>query len=173
MSETQKFISGGILSRRLVILDFTRIDRLGGHSYEYDRNVVTAFLEKGWKCVVYTHRACLLKFVGAAEIRPVFSYGATDSIVRIKLLRPFVKFFVHATRTAEEIRDVVLAEDTPDTVFFAQHVEQFHVWALYRGLPKPLLGKLVIMLRITSLRTVGGNARPTWRTPLYRLALHR
>jgi hypothetical protein len=110
--------------------------------------------------------------VGAAEIRPVFSYGATDRIVSTKFLRPFVKFFVHTTRTAKEIRDVVLAEDTPDTVFFAQHVEQFQVWALYRALSKPLLGKLVIMLRVTSLRTARGSTRPTWRTPLYWLALH-
>jgi len=110
--------------------------------------------------------------VGGAEIRPRFSYGATDSIVRVKLLRPVVKLLVHTTRTAKEIRDVVLAEDTPDTVFFAQHVEQFHVWALYRALSKPPLGKLVIMLRVTSLRTVRGSTRPTWRTPLYWLALY-
>jgi len=103
----------------------------------------------------------------------VFSYGATDSIVRAKLLRPFVKLVVHATRIAKEIRDVVSAEDTPDTVFFAQHVEQFQLWALYCALSKPLLGRLVIMLRVTSLRTVRGSTRPTWRTPLYRFALHR
>jgi len=111
--------------------------------------------------------------VGGAEIRPLFSYVTTDSIVRAKLLRPFVKIFVHATRTAKEIRGVVLAEDTPDTVFFAQQVEPYQLWALYRALSKPLLGKLVIMLRITSLRTVRGSTRRTWRTPLYWLALHR
>jgi len=154
-------------------LDFTSVDALGGHSNEYDRNVTTEFLARGWECVVYAPRACQLKLVGAAEVRPVFSYGATDGIVRAKLLRPFVKFFVHTTRTAKEIRDVVLAEDAPDTAFFAQHVEPYQVWALYRALSKPLLGKLVIMLRVTSLRTVKGRTRQTFRTALYWLALHR
>jgi hypothetical protein len=97
----------------------------------------------------------------------------TDSIVRAKLLRPFVKLLVHATRTAKEIRDAVLAEDTPQTVFFAQTVEPYHIWALYRALSKPLRGKLVIMLRATSLRTVRGNPRPTFRTAIYWFGLRR
>jgi len=169
----RQIFAGGNVPSRLVILDFTAIDQLGGHSYEYDRNVVTAFLARGWECVVYAHHACRLKFVGGAEIRPLFTYVTTDTIVRAKLLRPFVKLFVHATRTAKEIRYAILAEDTPDTVFFAQTVEPYHVWALYRALSKPLCGKLVIMLRATSLRTVGGNPRPTFRTALYWFGLRR
>ncbi len=159
------------MNNRLVLLEFSWVDSLCGHSYEYDRNVVTAFLARGWECVIYAHRACRLKLLGGAEIKPIFSYGATDSLVRCKLLRPFVKFYAHTTRTVKEVRDVVLAEDAPHTVFFVQYAEQFQIWALYLAISKPLLGRLVIMLRVTSLQEVNGVARATWRTPLYRIAL--
>lgn len=163
---------GGVRSR-LVIVDFMKIDNLGGHSYEYDRNVVTAFLARGWECVIYAPRSCRLDFLAGAQVRPLFSYSATDTIVRAKLLRPFVKFIAHNTKIAKQIGDVVSAEDSPGTVFYAQHVEQFQLWALYRALTKPLLGQLVIMLRVTSFRTAWHHAKPTWRTVVYWLVLRR
>ena len=152
---------------RFVLLDWSLLG-LVGHAYEYDKNVLHAFQMNGFETWVYGNRAGTVADVAGTEVRKWFSHAPSDKVVGWRVLRPFAKMWVHATRSAAELRQALRETDGPDTIYFIQHAESYHLPGLLRGF-RGLHGRLVLMLRGTSLKVRDGVSRPTFRTKLYRL----
>jgi len=154
------------MSKRLVILDFELFEK-AGHGFEYDSNVCRAFVSQGWEAIIYANRRCRLPDAGGIPIKPWFSYSVTEPITRWKALRPLAKILIHLWRTRQELIGLAAAEDSSETVFFAQHVEAYQLLPLYFAF-RNIKGRLVIMLRCSSCRFNKGRAVHTFRTILYR-----
>ncbi len=159
------------MSRRLVLLDWSLID-LSGHAYEYDRNVLDAFGKAGWETSVYAHRDCMVSTIAGRPVRRWFSHTPTDRIARFRWLRPFAKLFVHWRRSGGELRAAIAETDGENTLFFVQHAEAYHLPGLIRAF-RGAKGRLMLMLRATSLAGTAAGQRATFRTMLYRLFLPR
>jgi glycosyltransferase involved in cell wall biosynthesis len=159
------------MSRRFVLLDWSLVD-LSGHAYEYDGNVLDAFDKAGWETEIYVHRDCSVRAVAGCAVRPRFSHTPTDRITRWRVLRPVAKLLVHWWRSGGEARTAVAETDGEETLFFVQHAEAYHLPALIRAF-RGARGRLMLMLRATSLAGAGAKQKKTFRTLLYRLFLPR
>lgn len=157
------------MSSRLVLLDWSLIDR-SGHAYEYDSNVMRAFATAGWEPSIYVHRRCTLPKVGDWRARPWFSIAPTETIARHRALRPLAKLWAHWIRSARELKSAIAEADGEDTLFFIQHAEAYHLPAIARAF-RGSRGRLMLMLRATSLTGAGEKQRRSFRTLLYRLFL--
>ena len=154
---------------RLVLLDWSLIDR-SGHAYEYDGNVMRAFAGRGWEPSIYVHRRSGLQKVGDWPARPWFSIAPTETVTPVRALRPLAKLRAHWRRSARELRAAIAETDGEDTLFFIQHAEAYHLPAIARAF-RNSRGRLMLMLRATSLTGAGETQRASFRTLLYRLFL--
>ncbi|MCJ9429972.1 hypothetical protein [Kordiimonas marina] len=157
--------------QKLVFLDFGLSD-MAGHSYEYDSNIARAFADAGWSVEVFANRTCGFNALGPAAVRPWFSHSPTSPISDNSLLRPFLKLWVHLTTTRREIRKAFAQADNEDTVFFAQQVFPYQILALAAA-ARGLKGRLVVMLRATTLKLDARQESPAPIARLYGFALRR
>lgn len=154
---------------RLVLLDWSLIDR-SGHAFEYDSNVMRAFAAQEWQASIYAHRDCRLEKIGDWIVRRWFSIAPTETVTRCRALRPLAKLWAHWRCSSQELRAAVAEADGADTLFFIQHAEAYHLPAIACAF-RASHGRLMLMLRATSLTGTGERQRGSFRTLLYRIFL--